>query len=295
MIEFETEDGVKQVKLYGMFGSESLGKTTIGYSVTGRLRTWDILAEFVTDSSAAMPFPPTEFDRNPYAWFYVWTKKIMRECEYAIRSNVDLIISDRTPLDLFFYCHYKMKKKEELLQRAMYTFAQEWIKKYDILFWLPAEGTTFRYDKFREDTDQSRNEVEAMVKEFLLMDRTFFPNIVEAGGSYRERAEFIYHTILHRETGNNMPLNVVEVVRKYASERGWFPSQVYLEGSQSVSRFHKPSESDDYDVVMVFPLTGLDLIRMQRRVEEDREWLERMCNATLDIKVVTEEYRSNEL
>ncbi len=92
-----------------------------------------------------------------------------------------------------------------------------------------------------------------------------------------------------------MHLAVMGVVRDYLNEKEFNPVEVYLEGSQSIHRFHKPSESDDYDVVVVMD-TNMAIARgLQSTINGDKAWLEQMCNASLDIKVVTEDYAPNEL
>jgi len=288
----------KQVHAFGLFGSESLGKTTIGYLVTGRLRTHGYLAEFVTDSSAAMPFSPAEFDKNPLAWYYVWTRKVMKECEYALRANVDMIVSDRTPFDLWLYMQFKSYWHEGLpnrfLREALENFSLEWLKYYDLLFWLPSEGTTYRYDKFREETEESRNAVEEMIRDKLSL-LTKLPSFVEANGSYRERSEFIYHRILSKLTGKTKPLDVLEKVSRVARANLVGVKEIYFEGSHSVHRFHVPKETDDFDIVIVVEQENRLLLQTQQIIDGMKDWLEKVCEATLDIKVVNEAMKPYEV
>jgi hypothetical protein len=276
------------VKLIGLFGSESIGKTSTGYMLTGRLRTHDVLAEFVTDSSAAMPFPPERFDTHVAAWMYVLTKKIERECEVALRSNVGVIVSDRTPLDLFAY--FKMKHPESPALEAVAPLVNYWLGLYDHLYFFPAAGTTFRYDEFREPTDQSRNTIDQFfLGEMPALRSRLGSRLEVASGSFRERAEFVYHDLLHKLLGISKPKRVMEQVKRYLSERVTTPiSEVRLLGSRSVTRAHVASDTDDFDLLITVKADVATALAVDAELTAGKEYLERACEASLDFKVVAE-------
>lgn len=284
--------GHHDVKLIGLFGSESIGKTSTAYMLTGRLRTHGLLAEVVTDSSAAMPFPPDRFDTHPVAWMYVIMRKIERECEYALRSNVEILVSDRTPLDLLTY--FRMKHPESDLVEAVDRLMKVWMSRYDLLYFFPAKGTEFRFDSFREPTDHSRCVVDGIFHDRLSsLHRWFGTKLRIAGGTYRERAEFVYHDILAELTGDTKPRRVVKQVRDILlQEASIAVEEVRMLGSRSVTRSHIASDTDDFDIIVSVPDNAVEV---NDRVQSMKPYLESVCEATLDIKVATKETMPHEV
>lgn len=273
----------RAVRLVGFFGSESIGKTSTGYTLTGRLRTHGALAEFVSDSSAAMPFPPDRFDTHEAAWVHVLAKKMEREAEFALRSNVDLIVSDRTPLDLLAYA--RMKHPSSALLAAFEPLVLAYMHQYDALYFFPAHGTAFRYDQFREPEATSRESIDDHFHKRLdQISRTYEGHVEVASGSYRERAEFVYHDVLHRLLGQSKPKRVVAQLRSWLSGRG-IEAEVRVLGSRSVTRAHIASDNDDYDILILCATRGLAEV-VQKHLTESRSYLESMVEATLDMKAV---------
>jgi nicotinamide riboside kinase len=284
------------VKVIGLFGSESLGKTSIGYMLTGRLRSHGVLAEFVTDSSAAMPFEPECFDHYDAAWMYVVAKKIAAECEFALRRNVEVIISDRTPLDLWYY--WRMKHPRSSLLPNAHPLVLSWMHQYDALYFLPAAGTEFRYDQFREPTDDSRRTIDEAFQRDLAALSDRYPALTIAGGTYRERGEFIYHDLLAKLLGLSKPQRVIEQVDtllRAALTDQYQVSEVRLLGSRSLTRSHTPGEEDDYDLAVVIEGDALQAAAADCIVQQRLAYLEKTVEATLDIKVVTKEMLPHEL
>jgi hypothetical protein len=281
--------------LVGLFGSESIGKTSTGYMLTGRLRSHGLLAEFVTDSSAAMPFPPDRFDTHVAAWVYVLTKKIERECEVALRSNVEVIISDRTPLDLLAYAQMKHPASPTL--EALRPLVDYWLSLYDHLYFFPAAGTTFRYDEFREPTDDSRRTIDdGFLARMPSLQKKLGDKLQIASGSYRERAEFVYHDLLYRLTGASKPKRVVEQLKLWLRDNSaGVVSEVRLLGSRSVTRSHIASDHDDYDLLIVIEGDGFAARVLDENMLASKGYLERMCEASLDFKVVTKETMPHEV
>lgn len=286
----------REVYLIGFFGSEAIGKTSTGYSLTGRLRTHGLLAEFVSDSSAAMPFPPDRFDTHPEAWVYVIANKLARETEVALRTNVDTIVSDRTPLDLVAYA--EMKHPDEALFKTLDSFILAWLHRYDRLYFFPAEGTAYRADEFREPTDYSRRRIDAHFLGLLPGLQRLYPNLVVASGSYRERAEFVYHDILAHRLGLTKAKRVVEQVRAWAASNfGAHLVEVRTLGSHSVTRAHIASDRDDFDLRVVLADEASDefLDRARNTYIAARTNLESMCEATLDLAIVRRKELSHEV
>ena len=267
------------VRMIGLFGSESLGKTSTGYMLTGRLRTHGLLAEFVTDSSGAMPFPPSRFDTHEAAWVHVIGRKVERECEFALRTNVEVIVSDRTPLDQLAY--FRMKHPQSPLVAALEHFVMEWMTRYDRLYFLPAKGTTYRFEQFREPGPGSRDTIDAYFLERLPELQERFPAIKVAAGSYQERAEFIYHDALGTLTGDWKPKRVVEQVKYWLRGRKLPITEVVMRGSRSVQRFHIASDRDDYDIAIVVDGGPDDVLAVQKEINENLAYIECMCEATL--------------
>lgn len=286
----------RAVRLVGFFGSESIGKTSTGYTLTGRLRTHGALAEFVSDSSAAMPFPPDRFDTHEAAWVHVLAKKMEREAEFALRSNVDLIVSDRTPLDLLAYA--RMKHPNSALLAAFEPLVLAYMHQYDALYFFPAHGTAFRYDQFREPTADSRDQIDAHFRARYAQIASQYAGKVEmAGGTYRERAEFVYHDLLARFFGQTKPKRVVAQLRGWIGQ--WFVGgievvDVRILGSRSVTRAHVASDTDDFDVLVLVE-SRVQAMEAEKILAKHRAYLESMVEASLDMKVVAREDAPHEV
>ena len=282
----------REVRLIGLIGSESIGKTTTGYHLTGKLRAHGLLAEFVSDSSASMPFPPDRFDTHVEAWLYVLCRKVMRESEFALRSNVDTIISDRTPLDLIAYA--RMKHPDAALLAVYESFAIEAMQRYDRIYFFPAAGTAFRADEFREPTDDSRKRIDAYFTEQLPALTKVLPNLRVASGSYRARAEFVYHDALALLTGRAWPALVVPRMQAWLAER--FPGlacEVQVMGSNSVTRVHPASDHDDIDLQVIVDGDADTTLRVRSALNEFRPILEPIVEADLHAWAVQRGHENN--
>jgi nicotinamide riboside kinase len=123
----------------GLIGTSCSGKTTMAYGLVTELRKLGYHAEGVLGSDRKYTFNSSELDINNYAQAYVILQQAFLETQCHTRDDVNVVITDRTPFDFFSYyeyCFYGSDIKNETVYNAMKNFAYEWIKTYDLIFYL---------------------------------------------------------------------------------------------------------------------------------------------------------------
>ena len=174
----------------------------------------------------------------------------------------------------------------------------QWMKRYDLLYFFPAEGTTFRAERFREPTDTMRNRVDAWFLRELDTLCDMYPAIKVARGTYRERAEYVYSDVLACVLGETRPARVLAQIALYVREGALsaFAPEIRMLGSRSITRSHRASEDDDYDLLIGVDATTEEAERLHKEVLlPSVEYLENCCECTLDIKVVAKDMLPREI
>lgn len=270
-------------KLIGLTGVESTGKSTLAHMLVGRLRTHGVLVDLVAEPGSMLPFSPELFDSRWEAWMYAITNKMATECRAMLRPNINWVISDRTPLDFLAYWEVKVPP----LDPDFVELIVEWVKfHYEVIYYLPAEGSVYREDGFRmlEKENKHRDLVDEQIQLLLwsIKDKV----IPVEGSTYRLRAEWVYHHILATQLGKTRPLRAYEQVRQWISERGHRVLEVRPQGSNSITRFHPSSDTDDIDCLIVVDGDANYAKQVREALMLDKEQMENMVQADLDLLVV---------
>ncbi len=266
-------------------GAESTGKSTLAMMLTGRLRTHGVRAALVAESGNALPFPPSMLDTYWPAWLYMVTHKMALEAQTALRPNVNFMVSDRSVIDHLAYGSVRHAYGNEM--RELDKLGWAWLANYDAIYFLPTEGTEYVEDGFRlpaKDND-FREEVNAWFESRLEYIRRQVPETHRVEGSQRERAEWIYHHILHTFLGKSRPLRAYTQVREWLRQRGWRIVEVRPQGSNSITRFHPSSDHDDIDAIVVVDGDANYAIDVRADIEAHRVQLENIVQADLDLLV----------
>lgn len=267
------------MRTIALVGAESTGKTTLGLMLTGRLRTRGALAEFCSEGKN-LPFAPDILDTSADAWTYRIAHKIQAEELYRVQARAEFLICDRTALDFALYAH----AKGHSLQRGVKTLVVSLFDRYDTVFYLPLANTVYREDGFRAPAEQNtwREKFDEILRA-RLDARKGHTVWVPPAFSYRERSEYVYHHILFNYFNDTRPLRAVQQVREWLHARGHRIQEVRLQGSNSLERFHPPSDRDDIDLMVVVQGDANYAIEVRKDFLEHQEQLENVVQASLDL------------
>jgi len=176
----------------GLAGTHGVGKTTLAYFLTAKLKERGMKVEMVTEVARECPFSVNEqsdFD----AQFWILAMQLARELEAGNRAEV--IVTDRTVVDNFAYAcyayeHGKMNKHE---QEEMHRVVKFWLERqpYSFIFIVePLED--IQDDGFRSTDSQFQMEIREILNSLLEEANWKFEVI---GGTGEERVEKILRVL----------------------------------------------------------------------------------------------------
>jgi len=179
----------------GLAGTHGVGKTTLAYFLTGKLKEKGMKVEVVTEVARDCPFSLNEqsdFD----AQFWILAMQLAKELEAGNRAEI--IVTDRTVVDNFAYAcyayeHGKMNKHE---REEMWRVVKFWLERqpYSFIFIVePLED--IQDDGFRSTDPQFQRKIQEILGSLLKEADWKFEVI---GGTGEERIEKILK-ILEKE------------------------------------------------------------------------------------------------
>lgn len=265
-----------------LIGAESTGKSTLALMLTGRLRTHGVRAALVAESGSSVPFPPSMLDSELDAHAYMITNKMAAESAAALRSNVDFVISDRSPFDHAAYLATRFDVGEA--DTALIQAAEAWLDKYEVVYVLRTEGSTYVEDGYRQKAEENdyRERVDQYIDDVLKRRLHRYCKVVEVRGSFRMRSEYVYHHVLHHFFGKSRPLRAYEQVGEWLRSRGHDVVEVRPQGSKSLTRFHPASDHDDIDAIV--SVRG-DAVAVREDWFAHKEMVESMVQSNLDLLI----------
>tara|TARA_Y100000034_G_scaffold131395_1_gene192029 strand:- start:2232 stop:2783 length:552 start_codon:yes stop_codon:yes gene_type:complete len=147
---------MKKIKI-GIIGTTCSGKTTLVFGLIHRLRKEGYNCEGVIGTDKVYPFNKKKLDTDDEAQVYVMLQQAFLETRKMLQDNIDILITDRSLLDFFSYYKYCMKSRKPYY-RAMKGLVEQWIKTYDIIFYLRplkyVNDGTRPSEKFRREVDE---------------------------------------------------------------------------------------------------------------------------------------------
>ena len=153
----------------GLAGTSCAGKTTLAYSIVGRLKSYGVLAEGVFSQDRKFSFDKSLLETHEVAQNWMITNMIAKEIEMSLHGDVDLLISDRTALDFFAY--YRYQYPNSLLASACWQYVKEWCTTYDVIYLLDPLP-------YQADGKRPNDEFRTAVHEVLLQLAHEVPNVV---------------------------------------------------------------------------------------------------------------------
>lgn len=86
---------------YAFTGTNCSGKTTMALAITARLKRAAILAEIVSSQDRKVTWKDDYFPFTPIAHYGMITNLIHAEVQAALKGDADVIVTDRSVLDLY--------------------------------------------------------------------------------------------------------------------------------------------------------------------------------------------------
>lgn len=167
---------VEVVRRFAITGAECSGKTTIALAVVSDLRRAGYRVAYVAEPGEKLIFDLKRFDGKDAApWAYMVATKMRDEAVAELLPNVEIVVSDRTPLDHALYAHIRqaqlldsMPKSERMALGALLVSGLEWLQRYDQVFFSTIEGVPLVADGLRQAGKNSmRNDFEIQMRETL--------------------------------------------------------------------------------------------------------------------------------
>ena len=122
------------VHKFALIGTSCAGKTSLAHSLVGRLKTYGVLADGIFSQDRKFSFPLSKIESEA-AQNWMIANIIAKEADMQMHEDVELVLSDRSPLDLLAYYAYQYQGKSALYEAAK-GYAIEWCKGYEALYYL---------------------------------------------------------------------------------------------------------------------------------------------------------------
>jgi hypothetical protein len=104
----------------------------LAHALVGRLKSYGILADGLFSQDRKFSFDK-KYIETEAAQNWMVSNLIAKEVDIVLHGDVEVFITDRTPIDLFAYYAYQHDTE---LSRACWAYAKEWAKTYDALYYL---------------------------------------------------------------------------------------------------------------------------------------------------------------
>lgn len=118
------------MKKIACVGTHSVGKSTLCYQLAEEAKRDGKSVHIIQERVRFSPFPIND-EMNAETAIWACTNQISKELEASTRG-FDLIISDRSPLDTFFYARYF----DLIIPYPLENFAKRWTNKYDKIYFV---------------------------------------------------------------------------------------------------------------------------------------------------------------
>lgn len=117
---------------FAIIGTSCAGKTTLTHAVIARLKSYGILADGVFSQDRKFSFPIDSIESEE-AQNWMISNLIAKESDLYLHKDIEILVSDRSPLDLLAYYVYQHNTP---LSDAAKRYAIEWCKGYTALYYL---------------------------------------------------------------------------------------------------------------------------------------------------------------
>jgi nicotinamide riboside kinase len=107
----------------GIIGTSSAGKTTLCYEALWRLKYAGVLCDGVLQQDRRFSFDRAQLETDQLAQYSFIANQVKAEADMCLRTNSEILICDRTPLDL--YAYYETQYGPNSI---LFDFVEKWIR-----------------------------------------------------------------------------------------------------------------------------------------------------------------------
>ncbi|MHA1652038.1 MAG: AAA family ATPase [Candidatus Helarchaeota archaeon] len=197
--DFFAKDKKRTLKI-GLMGSHDTGKTTLGFSICGKLKTRHYNVDFVAEVARHIPVQLTlNKGTNFEAQYWILNEQINEEILAKLRG-ANMIVTDRTVVDNYAYAyraslpHVKQISEDDL--KVMEIKCLHWVKTYDFLFYVTIPEKKMEDDGFRDTDKQFQLEIDECLRQII---KKWNLEVVNLVGNNDERIDIMLNTIFKKE------------------------------------------------------------------------------------------------
>jgi nicotinamide riboside kinase len=176
-----------KVKKFGIIGTSCAGKSTLVYDLLHRLKKRGIHADGVLQQDRRFSFDRERLEDDPVAQWSFIANQIKAEADMMLRPGVDVMVSDRSPLD--FYAYYEWQYGENLhLKNMVMDWCQRTFEALYLLDPLPYVDDGARLD------EAGRNAADEVINRLATEATTAWKiSVVRVNGKGFKRHEVFGH------------------------------------------------------------------------------------------------------
>ncbi len=197
--DYFAKDKRRTLKI-GLMGSHDTGKTTLGYTICGKLKTQHYLVDYVAEVARHIP-ATLKVNEGTNFWTQYWILNEQINSEIlAILRGANMIVTDRTVVDNYAYAyraalpHVKQVKKNDL--KVMEAKCVHWVKTYDFLFYVSIPSKKMEADGFRATDKGFQLEIDECIKNII---EDWNLKVVTLQGDNDERIEIMLNTLFKKK------------------------------------------------------------------------------------------------
>lgn len=197
--DYFARDKKRTLKI-GLMGSHDTGKTTLGFTICGKLKTRHYNVDFVAEVARHIPVQLTLNEGTNFdAQYWILNEQINEEI-LAKLKGANMIVTDRTVVDNYAYAyraalpHIKQVLKEDL--KVMEVKCRHWVQTYDFLFYVAIPDKNVENDGFRATDKQFQLEIDKCVRQIII---DWNLKVVNLEGTNDERIDIMLNTLFKKE------------------------------------------------------------------------------------------------
>ncbi len=197
--DYFAKDKRRTLKI-GLMGSHDTGKTTLGFSICGKLKTKHYNVDFVAEVARHIPVQLTVNEGTNFdAQYWILNQQINEEILAKLRG-ANMIVTDRTVVDNYAYAyraalpHVKQISARDL--GVMEAKCLHWVKTYDFLFYIGIPDKRMEDDGFRATDKKFQLEIDDCIKKII---KDWGLNVVNLEGNNDQRLNTMLNTLFKQE------------------------------------------------------------------------------------------------
>jgi nicotinamide riboside kinase len=184
----------------GLMGSHDTGKTTLGFTICGKLKTRHYNVDYVAEVARHIPASlKVNEGTNFFAQYWILNQQINEEILAKLRG-ANMIVTDRTVVDNYAYAFRAALPQVGQISEEDLKIMEEkclhWVKTYDFLFYVAIPNKKMEDDGFRSTEKEFQHEIDACIKRII---KEWKLDVVSLEGNNDERIDMMLSTLFKQE------------------------------------------------------------------------------------------------